>query len=591
MPAAMRVRPDSPERLLVMDLGPWIRAGVYARGPGGYRILAAGSAPSTLDSPHFDLTPAFEGALADAVGRAGSFAFPSPPHDGQLTERAPEIAAVTGDQVAGGPTAFLMGNLVQRDQEALIRTIAEAGFEQVGHATTSGRAFRDRVDGPAALEVMTSRTPDIVVVALTDDDTGESLGYVADLLVGGLAGHESGYLPRLVLLYGGLPDSAACELLQGAMPTTVFQVYGGSPTEPIDMGTPLAALQDAARAVQRGTSADRLIPPVISRAPQVSRAAALDAAAQELSAGQELDCAVISYDYGNVTAVTVHGEASVVTRLGSERPHGRPFHLGLHTPVDRVARWTTDEALPEALQVFVLERTAHPTALPATPGELQLAHAIWTAAARDALRGSGRGHDHPPAVDLAVITGDITQTLARPVQAALVLINSLETAGVTQLALDTSNALGMSGSLRQVGQSVAVESSLVRLGACVALRGDASLGNAAVGVEVHPVGAAAIEREVTAGSMDVIQWEADVEAQVRIWPAPEFDAGLGYGRPVHLRAPIMAGSIGLVIDARGRPLVWPDAPNARQAWVGQWHRALNAYPAARPRGQEATHAA
>ena len=357
------------------------------------------------------------------------------------------------------------------------------------------------------------------------------------------------------------------------------------------MGTPLAALQDAARAVQRGMSDDRLIPTAISRAAHVSRAAALDAAAQGLSAGQELDCAVISYDYGAVTAVTVHGESSVIARLGSERPHERPFHLGLHTPVDRVARWTTDEPLPEALQVFVLERTAHPTALPSTPAELQLAHAVWTAAARDALRESGGGRDQPAAVDLAVITGDIIQTVARPVQAALVLINSLETAGVTQLALDASNALGMSGSLLQVGQPAAVESSLVRLGACVALRGDASLGNAAVGVEVQPAGAAVIEREVTAGSMDVIQWEADVEAQVRIWPAPEFDAGLGHGRPVHLHAPIMAGSIGLVIDARGRPLVWPDAPNARQAWVGQWHRAINAYPAARPRREEAAGAA
>ena len=591
MPAAMRVRSNSPERLMVMDLGAWVRAGIYARGPGGYRVLAAGSAPSTLDSPHFDLTPAFEGALADAAARAGSFAFPSAPHDGPLTERAPVIAAVTGDQVAGGPTAFLMGNLVQRDQEALTRTIAEAGFEQIGHATTSGRAFRDRVDGPAALEVMASRPPDSVVVALTGDVTGESLAYVADLLVGGLAGHESGHLPRVVVLYGGPPDSADCERLQRAMPTTVFQTHGGSPEEPLDMGTPLAALQDAARAVQRGMSDDRLVPPAVSRAAHISRAAALEAAAHGLSAGQELDCAVISYDYGAVTAVTVHGEASAVARLGSEHGHERPFHLGLHTPVDRVARWTTDEPLPEALQVFVLERTAHPTALPSTAAELQLAHAVWTAAARDALRGSGGGRDQPAAVDLAVITGDIIQTLARPVQAALVLINSLETAGVTQLALDASNALGMSGSLLQVGQPAAVESSLVRLGACVALRGDASLGNAAVGVEVQPAGAAVIEREVTAGSMDVIQWEADVEAQVRIWPAPEFDAGLGFGRPVHLRAPIMAGSIGLVIDARGRPLVWPDAPNARQAWVGQWHRAINAYPAARPRREEATHAA
>ena len=582
----MHVNSNPAERVMVMDLGPCARAGIFTRGPGGYRILAVGAAPSTLDAPLFDLTPAFEGALADARARAGSFAFPQPPHDAPPAERAPPIAAVTGDDVVGGPTVFLMANLGQRDQEELTRTLAEAGLEPIGQAATAVRAFRERVDGPAALEVIVSQMPDIIVVALAGDDSGESLDYVVDLLVGGLAGHESGYLPRVVVLYSGLPDAAACERLQSALPTTVFQTHGGSPDEPLDMGTPLAALQNAARAVRRGLAADRVVPLSVSRAPQVSRGAALSAAAQALGAGQELDVSVLSFDYGDVTAVTVRDDAPTVTRLGSERLHGRPFHLGLHTPIDRVARWTAEEPLPEVLQVFVLERTAHPGALPATSSELQLAHAIWTAAARDALRGSG-GRSQPPPVDLAVITGDITRTLARPVQAALVLINSLETAGVTQLALDASNALAMSGCLIEAGLPAAVESSLVRLGTCAALRGDASLGNAAVAVEVQPAGAAVIEREVTAGSIDVIQWDADSEAAVRIWPAPEFDAGLGYGRPVHLHAPIVAGNIGLVIDARGRPLVWPDAPDARQAWVAQWHRALNTYPVARPRHREA----
>jgi hypothetical protein len=577
------VTQDSDERLLAVDLGPWIRTGIYARGPGGYRILAIGSAPSTLDAPHFDLTSAYERALADVAARAGSFAFPLPPFDGPLAERASPIAAVTGDDVVGRPTAFLLGNLTQRDQDALIETTAAAGLEPIGQATTSVRAFRDRVDGPAALDVILSRLPDTIIVALIEDTTGESLEYVADLLAGGLTDHESGYLPRVVVLLDGTPPTEACERLQDVLPTTIFQVHGGSASEPLDMGTPMAALQDAARAVRRGTATERVIPPSLSRAPQVSRTAALTAAAQALSEGQDLDVSVISYDYGDVTTVSVDGETPSVAQLGSERFHGRPFHLGLHTPIDRVARWVSDEPSPEALQVFVLNHSAHPTALPATTSELQLAHAIWTAAARDALREAGEGRSQPHPVDLAVITGDITRTLARPVQAALVLMNSLETAGVTQLALDTSNALAMSGCLLHAGRPAAIESSLVRLGTCVALRGDASLGTSAVAVEVHPAGAAAIEREVSAGSIDVIQWDAEGEADVRIWPAQEFDAGLGYGRPVHLRAPIVAGSMGLVIDARGRPLVWPEAPDARRAWVGQWHRALNAYSAARPR--------
>ena len=197
----MRVNSDA-ERLMVVDLGPYVRAGVYARGPGGYRILAAGSAPSTLDAPYFDLTPAFEGALADIAARAGSFAFPGPPRDGPLADRAPDISAVTGDEAVRRPTAFLLGNLVQRDLDELTGTITQAGFEQIG-AATSVRAFRERVDGPAALEVIVSRMPDTIVVALTDDDADESLDYAVDLLTLGLADHESGYLPRVVVLYGG----------------------------------------------------------------------------------------------------------------------------------------------------------------------------------------------------------------------------------------------------------------------------------------------------------------------------------------------------------------------------------------------------
>jgi hypothetical protein len=129
---------------------------------------------------------------------------------------------------------------------------------------------------------------------------------------------------------------------------------------------------------------------------------------------------------------------------------------------------------------------------------------------------------------------------------------------------------------------VMTESSLIELGVGVALRGQAPFGESAVVVEVHPEGRPAIEREVSSGSMDVVQWEAGLEADVKIWPASKFDVGLGYGRPAHLRVPITPGSVGLVIDARGRPLSWPDDAEDRHARVEQWFRALNAYAAQRP---------
>ncbi len=577
---------------MAVDLGPNVRVGVYTPGPAGYRMLAVGSAPSTLDAPHFDLTPAYEAALTDAASRGGSFAFPQPPYDAPLADRAPAAAAITGDGVASGPSVFLFSDLGVRDLDALIGLLHEAGFTDAGRAGAAVRGFRDRVDGPAAVRNIAARAPDLILIALANDTAGDSLDYVIDLLVAGLAGHEAGYRPRVTVLHGGSPPAAALERLHAVLPTAVHRMHGGTPTEPLDLEVPGVALHDAARAVHRAHWAGRGLPPRLARAPHVARASALQAAARALSASQELGVGVVSFDAADVTAVTARGSATQLTRSAAARAPSRAFHLGLSTPIDRVARWTTEELLPETLHGFVFEQTAHPTSIPTTTFALQLAHAVWAAAARDALRRTASGSaNEEQAVDLAVMTGDVTRTIARPMQAALLLINSLELAGITQLALDAANGLAMSGALLQTGRTVAVESSLIQLGACVALRGEASPGDAAVAVEVLPAGAAPIEREVSAGALDVIQWEPGVEASVRLWPSPKFDVGLGYGRPVHLRAPLASGSVGLVVDARGRPLVWPEDADVRQARTEQWYRALNAYATAQPRRRQASHAA
>ena len=579
------------ERVIAADLGSHVRIGVYVPGSSGHRILVVGSAPSTLDAPFFDLTVAYKKALSDATKHAGSFAFPDSVGDGSSTEHDLEISSLTGDRFANAPTVFLIGNLVARDLEALGRTVASVGFEEVGRATTSARAFRERVDGQSALDVIASRAPDLIVLALTDDTKGEGLDYITDLLVGGLSGRESGYTPRIVLLYKGMPDSAILGRLQAALPTVAHQIHGGSPNEPMDLGTPNLAIEDAMRAVYRSSFAGCEIPQAIARAPRVPRASALGAAARELSNNQGLDVAVLSCEHSGVNVVVARGGESEAVRVTSGHDNGRSFHVGLQTPIDRVARWLPDVPLPHAMHAYVLGQTAHPTSVPTSTSELQLAHAIWVAAARDALRASGGGRNplDDVSIDLAVLTGEVTYTIGRPMQAVLLLINSFEICGVTQLALDASNALAMSGCLLDMDVPVMTESSLMELGVCVALRGQAPFGESAVVVEVHPEGRPTIEREVSSGSMDVVQWEAGLEADVKIWPGSKFDVGLGYGRPAHLRVPITPGSVGLVIDARGRPLSWPDDAEDRHARVEQWCRALNVYAAQRPWPEASSH--
>ena len=84
------------DQIAAVEVGSETRVGIYVPGEAGFRLLTLGAAPSTLDSPDFDLTPSYLAALRAAEQRAGSFAFSQPPCGQDLDERAPPVAAVTG---------------------------------------------------------------------------------------------------------------------------------------------------------------------------------------------------------------------------------------------------------------------------------------------------------------------------------------------------------------------------------------------------------------------------------------------------------------------------------------------------------------
>ena len=78
-----------------------------------------------------------------------------------------------------------------------------------------------------------------------------------------------------------------------------------------------------------------------------------------------------------------------------------------------------------------------------------------------------------------------------------------------------------------------------------------------------------MEVEVAAGAMEVLPLPAGESVVMTLTPADNID--IGFGRGVGKKVRIEGGSIGLVIDARGRPLPVPsDAEtrrNLRQRWL------------------------
>lgn len=576
--------PGAAGRVCVVELGAETRVGIFVPESGAQRLLTVAGAPSTLDAPDFDLTLSYERAIAEAEARAGMFGFPEPPsRQGDITRRPP-VFAVTGRGLTSGPSCFFVGSLVPRDLETLEQAITDRGFTLTGRAATAVHTFRDRIDGPATIDVIAAQRPDVVIVALAEDPEGQGLAYMADLLVGGLAGREPGYVPVITVFVGGALDERAVMTLEQAFTVHAASVQGGMPDVPLDMSVPGSLLDRVAQTVSDRRFSGRTVPESIAVAPVRSTSAALEVAARALATQQSLDVAVVLLDDDQVVIAGHQNGTSTSIGTGRRTDAMRAYHVGLQTPVERVAQWAPEAPLPQAIRRMVLNRSAHPTTVAATPAELQLAHAVWIAAARQVLRESedGRSPIDQDMLDLVVLTGRAAETVGRPVQAALLLVNVLEPVGVTQLALDPASSLAMQGALASSGVQVGIDSALVPLGVCVAPRGRATPGEPAVLVEVRPSSGSRVEREVNAGTLDVIQWDARVPAEIRIWPQPRFDIGLGNGRPAQLKVNVEAGLVGIIVDARGRPLAWPDEQQERQARLQQWLRSTDAFPVLTP---------
>jgi hypothetical protein len=64
-------------------------------------------------------------------------------------------------------------------------------------------------------------------------------------------------------------------------------------------------------------------------------------------------------------------------------------------------------------------------------------------------------------------------------------------------------------------------------------------------------------------------------ATVSVEPRRGFDVGAGSGKTVERT--VKGGTVGLILDARGRPLTIPAGPD-RRATLRRWYETLNLYP-------------
>jgi hypothetical protein len=187
--------------------------------------------------------------------------------------------------------------------------------------------------------------------------------------------------------------------------------------------------------------------------------------------------------------------------------------------------------------------------------------------------------DLSPHFDLLLVSGGRLTHATHPAEAVLTLLDVLQPCGVTSLAFDPAwllLALGAIAALHPLATvQVLARDGLVRLGAIVAPIGQTRPGHQALRVVMHRDDGAILETRVPFGSVELLPLEPEHKARLELWPSSRFDVGLGM-RGAAAATEVEGGLLGVIIDARGRPLVQPQDPAIWQAQMRGWLAALGA---------------
>lgn len=182
-------------------------------------------------------------------------------------------------------------------------------------------------------------------------------------------------------------------------------------------------------------------------------------------------------------------------------------------------------------------------------------------------------------LDLLVASGGVLSHAPRMQQTAAMLIDAFEPEGITTLAKDSIFMMPHLGVLAEVHPQAALEvfekDCLIYLGTCIAPRGSDHPGRPCFSYRIEGAGMHE-QGTLKVGELRCVPLPGGRQARITLEPTRRFDLGAGRGKTVS--AEVRGGTVGLVLDARGRPLVLPEDAGARRQMVSQWVAALDLYP-------------
>jgi hypothetical protein len=267
-----------------------------------------------------------------------------------------------------------------------------------------------------------------------------------------------------------------------------------------------------------------------------------------------------------------------------------------------VLRWVPFDMDERELRNHVKNKMIRPTTIPQTREALMFEQAV----AREALRLAYKQHKEFATtlkgvqqqrtvgdtfsqqtggmtivdnmkLDLLVASGGVLSHAPRMHQTAMLLIDAFEPEGITMLAKDSIFMMPHLGVLASVhpkaAEQVFERDCLVYLGTCVCAKGTPKAGKTCFKYQLS--GDCTESGEIAGGELKLINMGMDDHATISVTPTRGIDLGNGPGKKVE--GEVRGGSVGLILDGRGRPLALPEERAACQKTVQGWLDSLDVY--------------
>jgi hypothetical protein len=570
------------DSLLAIDVGEInTRALLFDVVEGHYRFLAAGTAASTVGAPYHDIGEGVRMAL-DNLQVASGRPLISP--DERLIMPATENGSGTDTFVAtvsAGPPLKI----------ALVGLLEDVSVESAQHLATTTYAkvvksfsLNDRLRSEERIDAILKLRPDVIVVTGgTDHGASQSVLKMVESI--GLACYLFPESQRPIVLYAG--NQALAEDVQSSLkPITtvlvapnlrpVLEMEQLSPAhkEVVEIYRTVRSRQIAGITELGGWAGDDLYP----------TATAFGRIVRFLSGFYDPAKGVLGLDVG-ASATTIAASFSGDLNLGvyPELGLGSGITGMLEcVPLNDVARWIPLEIHKNEIHDYVFNKSLAPGSLPVTAEDLAIEQALAQQAMRTALKRISStfpknygytGMNLTPWFEPIVAAGSVLTRAPTLGQATMMLLNALQPTGITTIVLDQNNIAAPLGAAARINPTLVVQilesSTFINLGTVISPLSNTRFGTPILRVKIRYESGEEASVDVKQGAIEVLRLPLGQSAQLQLQPFHRADVGMGgAGRGGRLK--VMGGALGVVIDARGRPLHLPEDDGHRRDLLKKW---------------------